>query len=350
MLCFKRVSRCKILFMKIAIVKLSALGDIIHAMIVLQLIKNYDKEIKIDWIVEREYKGLLYSHPDINNIISINLKKAKKQNSFFLLLSEFKKIPKIGSYDLVIDMQGLIKSALISRLIKAPIKIGFNRFSVRESLASIFYNKTFDYGYEKNVIERNVALIDFAFGFNTTNKEIENKLPFLFPNKFFLNTSLSATKKNILLIPGASFKSKRYPVEKFIDLTNKIDANFIILWGNKNEKSIAIEIQHQSNNTSVNVSDKLSIEALISLISQVDLVIGPDTGPTHIAWALNVPSITLFGATSGLRNTYKTEINKVIESESIVDPRKINKNDYSIKNISVIQVVKIAILLLGIKQ
>ena len=130
MLCFKRVSRCKILFMKIAIVKLSALGDIIHAMIVLQLIKKYDKEIKIDWIVEEEYKGLLDSHPDINNVISINLKKAKKKNSIFLLIRELKKIPKLGSYDLVIDLQGLIKSALISRLIKAPLIIGFNILSI----------------------------------------------------------------------------------------------------------------------------------------------------------------------------------------------------------------------------
>jgi heptosyltransferase-1 len=74
---------------------------------------------------------------------------------------------------------------------------------------------------------------------------------------------------------------------------------------------------------------------LAFLISQLDLVIGPDTGPTHIAWALNIPSITLYGPTPGYRNTFETEFNKIIESDSNVNPNKIDKNDYSIKNIEV---------------
>jgi heptosyltransferase-1 len=72
----------------------------------------------------------------------------------------------------------------------------------------------------------------------------------------------------------------------------------------------------------------------------VDLIIGPDTGPTHIGWALNIPSITLFGPTPGYRNSYETRINKIIESNSKVNPFKIDKNDYSIKNIKVDDVVK----------
>jgi heptosyltransferase I len=325
--------------MKIVIVKLSALGDIIHAMIILQLIKKYNKDIKIDWVVEEGYKELLKSHPDIDNVFVINLKKAKKKRSLFLLISELKKIRKIGSYDLVIDMQGLIKSALISRLIKSPITLGFNRFSIRESLASFFYNKTFNYGYEKNVIERNVALINFAFGLNITNQEIENKLPFLHPKNFFLNNNLSITKKNILLVPGASHKSKCYPVSKFAKFTSLIDANFLIIWGNKEEKILAEKIKTISSN--VKICDKLSIEQLVSLISQVDLIIGPDTGPTHIGWALNVPSITLFGPTPGYRNTYVTKINQIIESNSEVNPFKIDKNDKSIKDIDIQQILKV---------
>ena len=122
------------------------------------------------------------------------------------------------------------------------------------------------------------------------------------------------------------------------------------LWGNENERAIANEIKHQSANINVNVLEALSFDALISLINQVDLVIGADTGPTHMAWALNIPSITLFGPTPGLRNTYITKINKVIESDSVVNPRKINKNDYSIKDISVNHVVKISEFLLHINQ
>ena len=86
----------------------------------------------------------------------------------------------------------------------------------------------------------------------------------------------------------------------------------------------------------------MQLDSLILLISKVDLVIGPDTGPTHIAWGLNVPSITLFGPTPGNRNIYETSLNKYIESKSKVNPNKINKNDFSIKDIDAQEIVIIA--------
>ena len=337
-------------FMKIAIVKLSALGDIVHAMSVIQFIKNNNNKILIDWIVEESYRELLEFHPDINKIYTVDIKKAKKKKSFLLLFSQLKKIKKFGPYDLVIDMQGLIKSAIISRLTHSAVTLGFYKTSTRERFASIFYNKTFKYGYDENIIERNLAITAFALGLDFNKNEILQNSPFLYSSKKYVYNDLSNTKKNILLIPGASYLAKCYPLEKFVELTNKIDTNFIIIWGNENERSVAKKIKHQSTNFHVNVIEALSIDALISLINQVDLVIGPDTGPTHMAWALNIPSITLFGPTPGLRNTYITKINKVIESDSKVNPRKIDKNDYSIKNINVNHVVKISESLLHINQ
>ena len=91
------------------------------------------------------------------------------------------------------------------------------------------------------------------------------------------------------------------------------------------------------------------MKELILLINQADLVIGPDTGPTHMAWALNTPSITLFGPTPGYRNSYVTAINKTIDSNSIVNPMQINQSDDSIKTINVNEVVKISQLLLELK-
>jgi len=337
-------------FMKIAIVKLSALGDIVHAMAVMQFIKNNNNKILIDWIVEKNYKGLLEFHPDINKIHIINIKQAKKKKSLLLLFSELKKTKKFGPYDLVVDMQGLIKSALISRLVPSAVTLGFHKTSTRERIASILYNKTFKYDYDENVIERNLAIITFALGLDFNKKEILQKSPFLYSSKQYVFEDLSNIKKNILLIPGASYLAKCYPMEKFVELTKKIDTNFIIIWGNENERAVANKIKYQSTNINVNVSEALSFDVLISLINQVDLVIGPDTGPTHMAWALNIPSITLFGPTPGLRNTYITKINKVIESDSKVNPRKIDKNDYSIKNINVNHVVKISESLLHINQ
>ena len=326
--------------MKIAIVKLSALGDIVHAMVVLQFIKKYNQEIEIDWVVEENYKELLDSNPNVSAVHVINIKQVKQKKSIYLFLSELKKMRKLGPYDLVIDMQGLFKSALISFLIPSPITLGFNRFSIRETIASFFYNKTFNYDYAENVIERNTALISFALGMNVSKQEIKSKFSFLYPSQKYLNTNLSTTKKNIILIPGASHKSKCYPISNLAELSTLIDANCLIVWGNLNEKIMAEKIKTQAPN--VNICEKLSIDSLISLISQADLVIGPDTGPTHMAWALNVASITLFGPTPGYRNTYLTKINRIIESKSEVNPFKIDKNDLSIKNIDVQEISQVS--------
>jgi heptosyltransferase I len=331
--------------MRIAIVKLSALGDIVHAMVVLQFIKKFNNEILIDWFVEESYMELLKLNPDINKVHEVKIQNAKKQKSFALLIREFLKVRKLESYDLVIDMQGLIKSAIISRLIPSKLTLGFDKFSARERLASIFYSKTFKYSYEANVIKRNLALIEYALSFNIGIKEVQNKVPFLYSSKQAQTIELSSSKKNILLIPGASHPSKRYPANKLAELTKLIDANFYIIWGNKKEELLALKIKESS--PKVTVCNKLGLDSLIFLISKVDLVIGPDTGPTHLSWALNVPSIILFGPTPGHRNTFETLINKVIESESKVNPNKIDKNDYSIKSIRIQEILIIAKQLLG---
>ena len=106
-------------------------------------------------------------------------------------------------------------------------------------------------------------------------------------------------------------------------------------------------IKKQSHNLDITICDKLSLENLISVVSQMDLIIGPDSGPTHMAWALNIPSIMLFGPTPGYRNTLSTRINKVIESDSKVNPLKINKHDTSIEDIEVNKIVNLANELLG---
>jgi heptosyltransferase-1 len=242
-------------------------------------------------------------------------------------------------------MQGLLKSAIISKLLPSKQIIGFDKFSIREKLASNFYNKKLNCSYETNVVLRNIALIEFAFGFIVEKQQIYNKVPFIHSNAKEFGFSIKKSKKNILLIPGASLPSKRYPAESFAKLVHSLDANYHIIWGSADEELIAKEIKKLA--PSVVICPKISIEKLSLLIPQLDLVIGPDTGPTHIAWALNIPSITLYGPTPGYRNTFTTEINRTIESDSKVDPLNINKDDYSIKNIKSIEIVKLSKKLLN---
>jgi heptosyltransferase I len=325
--------------MRIAIVKLSALGDIIHAMVALQFIKRHLPDSSIDWIVEEGFKDILINNLDIDNIHTVNIKQAKQKKSFKLLFSELKKLRKLPKYDIVIDAQGLVKSALVSRIIPSNTTFGFDKNSLRESFATWFYTDTCKIGYDENIIMRNIGLISSALDITISHDEILNKKPYLFSNSQIPAGVISDSGANIALIPGASFKSKIYPVEQYAKITQELNANFIVLWGNESEKNMAQQIQKIA--PAVQVADKLTLDELKAFIAQMDLVIGGDTGPTHMAWALNVPSIALFGSTPGYRNTYTTNINQVLESESKVNPYKIDKNDFSIKTIKVSDIVKI---------
>jgi heptosyltransferase-1 len=326
--------------MKIAIVKLSAIGDIIQTIIVLQFIKKKYPESIIDWFVDESLKGVLENNPHINQIQPIRFKEAKNKKSITLFVKEVIKLRKLTKYDLVIDIQNLIKSAIIARLIPSAKTIGLDKYSSRESLASIFYSHKYSIDHSLNIITRNTSIINKALNMNITNADVDKKKPFLFFESPSLDEYISKKLLNILLIPGASFDSKMYPLEKLAQISNKINGNIIILWGSPSEKLIAEKIKLLS--PGVYIVNKLSFDKLKALISQVDLVIGPDTGPTHMAWALNVASITLFGPTPGYRNTYVTKVNRIIESKSEVNPFKIDKNDLSIKDIDVKEILEVS--------
>lgn len=325
---------------RIAIIKLSAMGDIIHAMVALQYIKKQYPNLKIDWFVESAFTRVLENNPDINEIIKLDLKSIKKDKKEIINQIKLIKKYKTNSYDLVIDAQGLIKSAIVSFFL-GKSRVGFSKNSTREKLASFFYTKKVDIAYDKNAIERNVKVLSQALNFEITKDDILNKKPFLFykNENEAIYEYLSKDKKNVLFVIGASWPSKMYSKEKFAKIINNLDENCLITWGNEAEKDIADFI---ANISKAKVLPKLDLNSLKAIMSKVDLVIGNDTGPTHMAWALNIPSITLFGNTPGYRNTYITNTNKIIESKSIVNPFKLDRNDFSIKEIDENEIINTA--------
>ncbi|WP_152018583.1 lipopolysaccharide heptosyltransferase I [Aliarcobacter butzleri] len=325
---------------RIAIIKLSAMGDIIHAMVALQYIKRKYPNLQIDWFVESAFAPILENNPDINEIIKLDLKSIKKDKKEIINQIKLIKKYKTNSYDLVIDAQGLIKSAIVSFFL-GKNRVGFSKNSTREKLASFFYTKKVDIAYDKNAIERNVKVLSQALNFEITKDDILNKKPFLFykNENEVIYEYLSKDKKNVLFVIGASWPSKMYSKEKFAKIINNLDENCLITWGNEAEKNIADFI---ANISKAKVLPKLDLNSLKAIMSKVDLVIGNDTGPTHMAWALNIPSITLFGNTPGYRNTYITNTNKIIESKSIVNPFKLDRNDFSIKEIDENEIINTA--------
>jgi heptosyltransferase-1 len=311
---------------QIAIVRLSALGDIVNSAVVLQFIKQHYPDIKIDWFTEEVFAPLLQTHPLIDNVITLNLKKIKKQRSLAMLQETIHKLKETPHYDLVIDMQGLIKSALVSRYLGKK-RHGFDKNSTRESIASLFYTSQSSIAYEANVIKRNCFVVADALDFTITDAMLlEKKRVFPITKNFSFNTD----KKHIAFVIGASWSSKIYPKEKMIELANALQECCHIIWGNEEEKKVAQEICQHSKYAKL--APKLSLDHLVSYISRMDLLIGNDTGPTHMAWAQNIPSITLLGPTT-TRMIYETPKNIGIKSPSKVNILKINKQDFSIKEI-----------------
>jgi heptosyltransferase-1 len=316
---------------KICIVKLSAMGDVIHAMVVLQFIKKQIPSCQIDWIVEDGFKGVLENNPHIDNILAVNLKSIKKKKSEIFnqikLLNEYAK----NQYDIVIDAQGLIKSAIVAKIVgekKVGSKIvGFDKDSTREGIASWFYNETVNIAYDKNVIDRNCTLISKSLDISISKEDILNKEPFLYSEKIDNDSG-----NNILFVVGASKENKMYPKELFLEIANNLQYEKIeVVWASEEENKIAHYLEQNGSN--ICMCEKMNLDKLKLKIQSSKLLIGADTGPTHMAWALNIPSITIFGPTPAYRNTYETSINKTIKSNTKVDPLKLDYNDYSINKI-----------------
>ncbi len=325
--------------MKIAIVKLSAMGDIIHAMVALQYMKKANPSLQIDWIVEQGFAKVLEGNPHIDNILPVNLKaiKSNKKEIFsqIKLVREYAK----NNYNLVIDAQGLIKSAMTAMFLGRN-RAGFSKDSIREGVASYFYDHKVHIAYDANTIDRNAKVMSEPLGLKISSKMIIEKEPFLqYEEAPEIKAYLSQTKKNIIFVIGSTWESRNYPKDKFAKIANTLEENVLIAWGSDEEKCKAEWITAHSDHATV--LPKINLNALKAVIGASDLLIGNDTGPTHMAWGLNVPSITIFGPTP-VNRVYETPINKVIKSASKVNHFKLNKNDFSIVDIEAEKIIEIA--------
>jgi heptosyltransferase-1 len=286
---------------------------------------------------------VLENNPDINQILTVNLKALKSNKaSIFQQIKTIRRYA-LNHYDLVIDAQGLIKSAVIAKLIGKHIA-GFNFNSIREKTASWFYDVKFDCFFDTNAIFRNAFILSSPLGISISDEQILNKKPCLFFNEDTqIDSFLQKDKKNIVLVIGSSWDSKNYPADKFVKIASALQQNCLVVWGSEQEKEKAVWMSLQAD--TIQVMPRLDFNSLKALIAKADLLIGNDTGPTHMAWALNRPSITIFGPTP-IRMAYQTAVNKVVKSPSFVNPYKLNKQDYSIKDIDENEIIKLATSLL----
>ncbi|GAA8174011.1 lipopolysaccharide heptosyltransferase I [Helicobacter pylori] len=319
--------------MKIAIVRLSALGDIIVSAVFLALIKECLPNTQIEWFVDERFGAILEHSPYIDKIHPIALKSAL---TTFNPLKIFKLLKSLRAYeyDIIIDMQGLIKSALITQTLKAPKKVGFDYASAREGLSAFFYSQKVSIAYDEPILKRNFTLLFHAL--NLPKNEISEGLSsrakvFSYQDSPQIDAlNLNKNKPKILFVLETSKTNKTYPIERFKDLALMLE-NFQIclLWHADEHKATTLyhALKHQRDAL---LLPKLTLNEVKALLFKMDLIIGGDTGITHLAWALQKPSITLYGNTPMERFKLESPINVSLTGNSNAN---YHKKDFSIQNI-----------------
>lgn len=319
--------------MKIAIVRLSALGDIIVSAVFLALIKERFTNAQIEWFVDERFGAILEHSPYIDKLHPIALKSTLTTFNPLKIFKLFKSL-RAYKYDIVIDMQGLIKSALITQMLKAPKKVGFDCASAREGLSAFFYSQKVSIAYNESILKRNFTLLSHAL--NLPKKEISEGLSsrskvFSYQDSPKIDAlNLNKNKPKILFVLETSKINKTYPIERFKELALALE-NFQIclLWHADEDKATAL-YGALKNQRDVLLLPKLTLNEIKALLFKMDLIIGGDTGITHLAWALQKPSITLYGNTPMERFKLESPINVSLTGNSNAN---YHKKDFSIQNI-----------------
>ncbi|GAA8259569.1 lipopolysaccharide heptosyltransferase I [Helicobacter pylori] len=319
--------------MKIAIVRLSALGDIIVSAVFLALIKECLPNTQIEWFVDERFGAILEYSPYIDKIHPIALKSAL---TTFNPLKIFKLLKSLRAYeyDIIIDMQGLIKSALITQTLKAPKKVGFDYASAREGLSAFFYSQKVSIAYDEPILKRNFTLLFHAL--NLPKNEISEGLSsrakvFSYQDSPQIDAlNLNENKPKILFVLETSKINKTYPIERFKELALMLENFQICLLWHADEKKAATLYGALKDQHDVLLLPKLTLNEVKALLFKMDLIIGGDTGITHLAWALQKPSITLYGNTPMERFKLESPINVSLTGNSNAN---YHKKDFSIQNI-----------------
>ncbi len=300
---------------KIAIIRLSALGDIIHALPAYTLLQEAFPQSKIYWIVEPMGAKLLEIFVDTDRIIALDLKKKG-------VLNKFKEIKRISSmyrktFDLVLDFQGLLKSAVLAWLLKGKVSIGFHKKNLREPLSRFFYKQGVDFFDETNhVALKNIHLADFngqvaasgiwdsdkkKINWDRLNIKCEDLTPWETGVKQFLSRHQLGINNFLIVNIGGGWESKLMQTHQYIKIINSIKNKYktVILWGNEKEKKVAEEI---SQKTGTVMSDFFNFSELILFTNYSRLIVTGDTLALHLADLVKTPTVGIFGPTSPIRN------------------------------------------------
>ena len=322
---------------KILVVKPSSLGDVVHSLPFLNALKERFPKAEVHWVIAKGLEDLLTGHPMINRIWVINKDMWKKLSHVRDSLHElrfFLKALKEENYDIVIDLQGLLRSGIMTLSTGASFRIGFQE--AREG-SRFFYTHRVKGGRDIHAVDRYLKIAAFL---GCDINEVCFPLP--------LSFSSSCLPQHVLhgdyavIAPGARWKTKRWPPEKFGELSSILPLRTLIV-GSKGDMDIAREVVALSGGKAVSLAGKTNLKELIEVIRGARFFVSNDSGPMHIAAALDIPVFAIFGPTDPLRTGPYGSRHTVIRKDVSCAPcfKRICNDFKCMKSLSVAKVYEI---------
>ena len=288
--------------LKILLVKTSSLGDVIHQLPAVTDIRTHFPDAKVDWVVEENFAELPALHPGVSRVIPVALRRWRRallNPASWREMAAFRQDLQSLRYDMILDSQGLIKSAAIALLAPGP-RCGYDRASARESIAALAYDKTIAIPKNLHAVERNRRLAGRALGYEPDTPvdygvaTPQTELPWL------------SAQPYVVLLHATSRADKEWPEADWLVLAAHLHASglrCILPWGSPREQARSERLAAQMANAVV--APRLNLTQAAALLGNARAVVGVDTGLTHLAAALRVPVVALYCASEpGLTGVY----------------------------------------------
>lgn len=288
------------------VVRLSSLGDVVHALPTVATLRAAFPEARLDWLVEARWQELLEGNPDISNLIAVDTfawRRGLLRPSTWRSVAALRRRLREAGYDAALDLQGLYKSALLARLSGARQRFGFEKAVLKESGAARFYTHPVRPPENTHVVQINLALAAAA---GAREPCLRFPLPARPEDEAYVNEQLRAQQVRdfFLLSPGGGWGGKRWPVERYAQLHNALARQRgwrSVVNAGPGEEPLVSELVSQARVT-LPVHFPLTLRQLVALARRARVVISGDTGPLHLAAALGTPVVGLYGPTDPVRN------------------------------------------------